>query len=364
MSSETNSSRGNAFPGWEFFEKAPLGIVVLTKQGNIAWYNALFRELMKEASPKQRGLPPFSDWPDFLEHLGKAKTFHYPIGEQGFIFTPQPLGGSPEQILLWVIPSISPELDWVRMQRDIIQQRSLANLGRSIVEMAHEMSNPLTSISMAAQLMGLSLKQMRELTVSQGVDPEQIALLLDKMEAALGKINHSTGRASSLRHEVLAYSRPNKLDLRPYQMNKLLQSCLSDFESMPIFKHMIIHQSLLPESPPILCDPFKMEQIFYNLLKNAHEATDGKGTVWVREEATEDQVDVEVEDNGPGVPEELLSKIFSPFLTTNPRTGNGLGLSICHQIIEQHGGSFSVYNKPMSGACFRITLPRLKPSMA
>ncbi len=69
---------------------------------------------------------------------------------------------------------------------------------------------------------------------------------------------------------------------------------------------------------------------------------------------------IEVEDNGPGIPSDMLHRIFSPFLTTKPRTGTGLGLSISQQIIQQHGGTFQVYNKTDSGACFQITFPILR----
>lgn len=249
----------------------------------------------------------------------------------------------------------SPPLLQEENQDDAYRRQQLANLGQMLLEMAHELNNPLTAISMASQLLELSLKQLGKLPET---DTQQARDVIKRMNTELGKIKDATMRAARLRDDLLNYHRPNPLNMKPYRLDKLVAKALERFKGQPIFKTMTIHQAFAPQPPSILCDINKMEQIFYNLVKNTHEATEGKGTVWFRDFYDADgYCGIEVEDNGPGIPEALMDRIFSPFLTTKPRTGNGLGLSISKQIIEQHGGRFWVYNKPNSGACFRIGFP-------
>lgn len=340
------------------FAKAPLGIAIIDETGVILWINDLARQFLGRTIQEGHILLPSKDWPLFRQLLAAEKAFFYLIEEQGFIVTPQPLPTKEKRTLLWMLPSASMDFDLTTMQQDLSQQRKLANLGKMMLEMAHELNNPLASISMSSQLIALSLEKLKKHSLSD--NPETAAKLLDviqRIEVELTKLTESTSKASGLRQELLAYSKPNRLNLKPYRANKLLQTVLSNFEHQTLFRHIKIHKQFLEKSPTLMADPAKMEQILYNLFKNAHEATDGKGEVWVRETIRNGQVCIEVEDSGPGIPAELLDRIFSPFLTTKTRTGTGLGLSISQQIIQQHGGTFSVYNKPQSGACFVITLP-------
>lgn len=339
------------------FDKAPLGVVIIDPQGIVVWLNNLAKSFLGSGVSINQIMLSTTDWPRFRELLSANKSFYYFIGEQGFIFIPQPVAQEQDRTLLWIVPSASMEIDLLKMQQDLIRQRKLANLGKMMAEMAHELNNPLAGISMGCQLIGMSLKKLRKLVTTELTQHKEALETLDKMEQELVKVTNSTGRAASLRQELLAYSKPNKLVLRPYQASKLIQQALSNFESRPIFRNMTIHKEWAEESPTILCDSSKLEQILYNLFKNAHDATHGQGEIWLRELVEEHQVIIEIEDSGPGIPAEMIDKIFSPFLTTKPRTGTGLGLSISQQIIQELGGTISVYNKTNSGACFQITLP-------
>jgi signal transduction histidine kinase len=344
------------------FEKSPFGALVIDEQGVLVWLNSLAQEYLGKKVDVGDIMLPSKDWPDFRHLLAADNSFYYLIEEQGFIIGPQVLDSERKRTLIRMLPSDSMDFDLAGMQRDLIQQRKLANLGRMMLEMAHELNNPLAGISMGTQLVAMSLKKIRRLLQEESPNKTKITEMLDKIEEEIEKITQSTGRAAGLRHELLAYSKPNQLNLRPYQTNKLIDTALKSFEQQPVFRHMTIHKEFVEHSPTILCDASKMEQILYNLVKNAHEATRGKGEVWIREVIPPEKnaVIIEVEDDGPGIAPDMLDKIFSPFLTTKPRTGTGLGLSISKQIIEQHGGTFSVYNKPQSGACFHITFPYLQ----
>jgi signal transduction histidine kinase len=110
--------------------------------------------------------------------------------------------------------------------------------------------------------------------------------------------------------------------------------------------------------PHILADPAQLQQVFLNLMLNAVETMPEGGTVKVKtfHDIGIDSVQVEISDTGPGIKEELINKIFTPFYTTKPR-GTGLGLAICKSLVEQHGGTMSAANDPEGGARFTITLP-------
>ena len=95
-----------------------------------------------------------------------------------------------------------------------------------------------------------------------------------------------------------------------------------------------------------------------NLLSNAFHAVNAQGDVWIRTRSVGDAVEVEIEDNGAGIPKESLNRIFEPFFTTKPiGQGTGLGLSISYGIIEQHQGNIEVTSTPQKGSCFTVRLP-------
>jgi signal transduction histidine kinase len=102
----------------------------------------------------------------------------------------------------------------------------------------------------------------------------------------------------------------------------------------------------------------KLNQVFMNLLSNAFHAVQGEGDVWIRTRRNESAVEVEIEDNGVGIPGEHLKRIFEPFFTTKPvGQGTGLGLSISYGIIEQHQGRIQVTSVPQKGSSFVVSLP-------
>jgi signal transduction histidine kinase len=105
----------------------------------------------------------------------------------------------------------------------------------------------------------------------------------------------------------------------------------------------------------------KLNQVFMNLLSNAFHAVQGKGDVWIRTRCVDNAVEIEIEDNGVGIPKENLKRIFEPFFTTKPvGQGTGLGLSISYGIIEQHMGKIHVTSVPQKGSAFVVHLPLIQ----
>jgi two-component system NtrC family sensor kinase len=120
------------------------------------------------------------------------------------------------------------------------------------------------------------------------------------------------------------------------------------------------------EIPDITCASSQINQVFLNLLTNAVQAMPGeRGTLTLTTRREGDGVAVDVEDNGAGIPPEVMSRIFDPFFTTKEvGKGTGLGLSISYKIIQQHGGKISVESKPNMGTKFTVWLPLTPPAEA
>ncbi len=237
---------------------APVGVLMIDGNGLLVQLNKLAQDFLGVTAKVGSLMLPSADWPRFRELLVLGTSFFYVVEEQGFMFFPHILQEEPKETLIWMMPAASMEVDLIGMQQDLIHQRKLANLGKMIVEMAHELNNPLTGISMGTQLLLLSLTKLKRSVTDETPNREAIFDTLKRMEQEVNKITHSTSRAASLRQEVLSYSKPNPLSLRPYQTNKLLASVLSNFESQPIFQHMKIHTEFSEHSPTILCDPGKL----------------------------------------------------------------------------------------------------------
>lgn len=341
-------------------QQCPLGVLLFSvSDGVLQWRNEIAAGLLEHHARVgyRFELGPASD--QFVEQLKHNKPFYHYVEEGGFVFIPQSMmsaGGEEGICFVWMIPSTSMDLDLMNLQKDWIQQRKLANVGRMIVEMVHELSNPLSGISMGIQLVAMSMKQLKQRLPKEEVSQPHIHQWFDKINAEIEKISQAVLKASNLRQELLAYSKPSTLRFKPAKVEALIDSAFQNFESQPLFRAISIHKTFEAGLPSILCDSGKLEQIFYNLTKNASEAMDGRGNIWVRAFCQANMVYIEVEDNGPGIEEAIVDKIFSPFATHKKTYGSGLGLSISRDIIIQHGGSFSVYNT-QRGACFQIRLP-------
>jgi signal transduction histidine kinase len=251
-------------------------------------------------------------------------------------------------------------------QRHIVQSEKLASLGTLMAGIAHEINNPLSNISTSCQI------------------------LQEEMEAAdpafrkemLSQIEEQTDRARNIVRSLLDFSRERKFTRETLPLEALVEDTIKFIKA-----HLPARVSVsldIPGDLTIFADKQRMQQVFLNLLKNAAEAISGEGTIRIAArrhlpasmatgETSESfryasdharcidggaTVDITVRDTGQGMPREMLPRIFDPFFTTKDvGKGSGLGLSIVHEIIEEHGGCIAVDSEPGKGTTFLIRLP-------
>jgi signal transduction histidine kinase len=220
----------------------------------------------------------------------------------------------------------------------------LASLGRFAVGIAHELTNPLTSILLGAE------SGMRTL------DP-------NRARQALGAILKNAERCSKIMDSVLRFAREDESTRWLTDVNRLLErvACLAQNEVTA--QRLKVKLELEPRLTPVFANPTELEQAFINILRNAVEAKAGRTCrVAVKTENVAKGVRISIADDGPGIPAEHLGEIFDPFFSTQRRSGgSGLGLSITQRILTAHDGSIHALNQPGGGACFVIELPAARP---
>jgi two-component system, NtrC family, sensor histidine kinase HydH len=227
-------------------------------------------------------------------------------------------------------------------QEEARRAERLAALGQLSAGLAHEIRNPLGVIKGSAELLMQKLEK---------ADPLARELA--------GYIYTEVNRVSALVSRFLDFARPSRLDLSPTDLARLIDRCLKTVFEQGAHPGVKIQRESASALPRIMLDQDLCEQVFTNLFINACEAMGEQGgelKVRIQRSPEGEAVLVDVEDSGPGVPEELKEQIFNPFVTTK-KTGVGLGLAIVSKIVDAHGGSVKLISQPHHGACFRVTFP-------
>jgi signal transduction histidine kinase len=236
-------------------------------------------------------------------------------------------------------------------ERERLKDR-LAALGEMAAAIAHEVKNPLAGIEVMA---GLLKRQLSD-------NEDALSILSDIIKEAK--------MANAIVVEVLDFVRPIRLQVEHIGLAEVVRDAVSMASSHSRRGAIQVALAVPDDLPYIQGDPHQLRQIFTNLLTNAFEAMNGRGQVRIlaTQLAAEDEVavgsdvqaapmiQVEVSDDGPGVPPDVMDKMFNPFFTTKPQ-GSGLGLAIVRKIVDAHDGRIDVSARPEGGVRFRVTLP-------
>jgi signal transduction histidine kinase len=231
---------------------------------------------------------------------------------------------------------------------------NLASLTTLAAGVAHEIKNPLGSISIHIQLMQKALRANRK--PQDKARPRGENSYEDQLDKYIAVVNEEIDRLNHIVVDFLFAVRPMDLDLREGDLNALIGE-LVDFMSFELSDARITCELELEDRLPLLTfDERYMKQVLLNLVKNATAAMPTGGKLTIRTERRDNEVDISVRDTGLGIPEENLSKIFEPYFTTKA-TGSGLGLTLVFKIIREHRGEITVKSREGEGACFTISLP-------
>lgn len=210
----------------------------------------------------------------------------------------------------------------------------LSAIGQLAAGLAHEIRNPLASIDGAAEVLDAA-----------GDQP-------DLRRETVGIIRKECSRLNRLLTNLLDFARPRHPDWRDVDLSRVLRTVL-DLVSHSAGKGIRFHTEISADVPRLLGDEEQLTQVILNLALNAAQAMPGGGDVWLTSRAGNDGILIEIRDQGPGIPAEHIDKIFDPFFTTKA-AGTGLGLSVVHQIVTQHGGTVSVATNPGQGTTFGL----------
>ncbi len=223
-------------------------------------------------------------------------------------------------------------------ERELMRSEKLAALGELSAGIAHEIRNPLGVISGSAQTLGrITDEQTRE---------ELIQFIIEETE-----------RLNNLLRDFLDFARPREPNLTACDLRKLADHSLELVASKAADCGVKIEKEYAPDLPLIVVDPGQIEQIFVNLELNAIEAMPQGGTLKISiKKSDSKRIAIKISDAGCGIPAQIRSRIYDPFFTTK-EAGTGLGLSVVHRIVENHGGEIFLSTVEGKGTTFTVTLP-------
>jgi PAS domain S-box-containing protein len=351
----------------ELVEAAPDGIVI-SRRGGIVYANRAAGTLLGTPAEALAGrsfaefLPPedLARMGERLQALSRGETF------PPTTYSAKRPDGS---VVIAEIASMITEHEGapavLAFARDVTERTELAAgleraerlaaVGRLAAGMAHEINNPLAFISLNAEALGRKLDAI----LPAGRERDDVMALLDELLSG-------SERVAGIVRDLKSFSREGEAEEErgPAQLEPVLTAAIRMVEHEIAPRARLVRAREASEAGVrVVGDPRRLVQVFVNLLVNAAQAfaERARGVIEIRESVTEGEVTIEVHDDGAGISEEHLGRVFNPFFTTKPvGVGTGLGLSICHGIVTACGGRISIESELGRGTTVRVVLLRAK----
>lgn len=227
-------------------------------------------------------------------------------------------------------------------QRQLIQSEKLASIGQLAAGVAHELNNPLGTITLFSGMLKKDLPKN------------------EKWEKDIDLIIQESERAAKIVKDLLSFSRETKLKPGLVNINSIIEEAVSLLIKRSIFRNIEVKQELEDSIPTTFADPDLLKQVFFNIILNGAQAMEGSGVLTIKSQSKDggSAVEIQIKDTGKGIAEDHLSRLFDPFFTTKEK-GTGLGLALVYGIVSKHKGTIDVKSELGKGAEFFIRLPVL-----
>jgi signal transduction histidine kinase len=227
----------------------------------------------------------------------------------------------------------------VKAEAAVRRSERLAALGQLTAGLAHELRNPLGTIRVSAEMLKKVSKD------DGGIGREMTEYITSEVD-----------RANSLVTRFLEFARPLPLKPAVTDVHEVIDRAVTQYERSADRPDVSVYKNYDPALRPVSLDGEWMERVFYNLLRNAAEASAAGSSITVKTRPVDGFIEIAVIDRGSGITAEHRESIFNPFFTTKA-SGVGLGLAIVSKIIDEHGGRILVESEPGQGSVFRVLLP-------
>ncbi len=272
------------------------------------------------------------------------------------------------------------EDDNEKMRVQLVQSDKLASIGQLAAGVAHEINNPVGFVSSNLNALSGYIDTVRELdsmnerlleAVRQGLSQElpglvkeieafreasDVSFSLKDSADLVAESKDGLQRIQSIVNGLKEFSHSAEAEMIRSDVNTCLEAAVKLGWHEIKYKAEVVKE--LGAVPLISCRPQQLTQVFLNILVNASQAIEEKGSIRVRSHHEGEEVKIEISDTGCGISEDVMKRIFDPFFTTKPvGKGTGLGLSIAYGIIGEHGGRIEIASEPGVGTCFTVSLP-------
>jgi signal transduction histidine kinase len=263
-----------------------------------------------------------------------------------------------------------------RTQGHMVRQEKMVALGQLVAGVAHELNNPISFVYSNTILLRESFSQLHKLldyysslerlveevgTAAKAIKDEiDYDFIVTDISQALDDCHEGARRVRDIVLNLRTFSRLDDSELQLADIAEGIESTAKILGQFFRPDRVVLHREY-GELPKIECYAGQLSQVWMNLMVNAAQAMDSKGDLWISARVETDVLEITFRDNGPGIPDEVVTKIFDPFFTTKKvGDGTGLGLSIVHGILERHGGEIRVETQIGAGTTFIVTLPLTK----
>jgi two-component system NtrC family sensor kinase len=234
----------------------------------------------------------------------------------------------------------------IGMMQEAEHKDKLASIGRLASGVAHEINNPLAIINQKTGLV--------EDILEFSADFDQKTMIIDSLKS----IGNSVERCKAITHRLLGFARRTEVLFEHFSVNETIREVLQFLENAMMYNRIKLDLQLQENLPQIYSDRLQLQQVFLNIINNAIDAIGKDGSISIITNLIAGEVRVVIQDDGGGIPEDLLPRIFEPFFTTKETgKGTGLGLSITYGLVKKLGGDITVRSNVGKGTAFTITLP-------